>query len=305
MAKQHCFLEVAKEWYARWQVQRAPHYAAETWRQLEREALPWLGKMPIHKISAPLVLDVLRRIEARGVSMPVIKVRGHIGQIFRYAIACGYALSNPARDLGYALIPHKTTPYATILDPKQIGLLMRQINEMRFRQRRHALLMVAYTFVRAGELASAEWNEIQWDDKLWRIPGHKMKMKRPHDVPLSRQALWVLREQHNLSGSGRWVWPCRWDKSKHEQGASLRHALRRMGYGKGEMTTHGFRAMAATTLLELGWPSDVIERQLAHVDSNRTRAAYQRSTLLDERSRMMQAWADWLDVRTAAAILGR
>lgn len=301
--KKPMFGEVAAEWYARWSVQREPSYAVESWRQLEREALPWLGSTPIHKITAPQILEVLRRIEERGVRVPVSKVRGHISQIYRYAIACGYTMSDPARDLSYALMPHKSTPYAAILDPAGIGRLMRTIMECRFRQRRNALRLLALTFVRSGELASAEWSDINWDEALWRIPGHKMKMRRPHDVPLSRQALKTLRAQQELSGWGRWVWPSRWDKTRHEHGSSLTHALRRMGYKTHEMTAHGCRAMAATMLSEQGWPSDVIERQLAHVDDNRTRAAYQRSTLLVERRKMMQAWADWLDVQTAAAIL--
>lgn len=166
MANSPKFLEIAQEWYARWCVQREPGYAAETWRQLERDALPWLGDMPIRRITAPLVLEILQRIERRGVRIPVRKVRGHVSQIMRYA-------------------------------------------------------------------------------------------------------------------------------------------LRRMGYTPEQVTAHGFRAMAATCLSEQGWPSEVIERQLAHVDSNRTRAAYQRSTLLDERRKMMQAWADWLDVQEAAVLLGR
>ncbi|WP_297669012.1 tyrosine-type recombinase/integrase [uncultured Desulfovibrio sp.] len=299
------FHEVAREWYARWSVQREPEYAEESWRRFEREVLPWLGDKPIRKITAPQILAILRRIEGRGVSTPVQKARSHISQIFRYGIACGYVTADPARDLGYALMPHKSTPRAAILAPQGIGQLLRRIEGCRFRQRRNALQMVALTFVRVGELASAEWSDIQWDDALWRIPAAKMKMKRPHDVPLSKQALTVLRRQREISGARRWVFPSRWDKSRHEDGAAITYALRRMGYKSAEMTAHGFRAMAATTLSELGWPSDVIERQLAHVDGNRVRAAYQRSELLADRRRMMQAWADWLDMRLGMAMLGR
>lgn len=137
------------------------------------------------------------------------------------------------------------------------------------------------------------------------IPAAKMKMKRPHNVPLSRQALDVLRELQTITGKNRWLFPSRWNKSRHETGQVLNLALRRMGYGPDVMTGHGFRAMAATTLSEQGWPSETIERQLAHVDKNQVRAAYQRSDLLTERRNMVQAWADWLDMRQAWAILGR
>ena len=133
----------------------------------------------------------------------------------------------------------------------------------------------------------------------------KMKMRRPHNVPLPRQALDVLRELRGVTGDGLWLFPSRWDKSRHEGGNVLTYALRRMGYGPEVMTGHGFRAMAATTLAEQGWPSEVIERQLAHVDRNAVRAAYQRSDLLTERRKMLQAWADYLDLRCAQAILGR
>lgn len=146
---------------------------------------------------------------------------------------------------------------------------------------------------------------MEWDTSTWRIPPAKMKMKRPHNVPLSRQALDTLRALQSVTGKNRWLFPSRWDKNRHESGQVLNLALRRMGYGPEMMTAHGFRAMAATTLSEQGWPSEVIERQLAHVDKNAVRAAYQRSDLLPERRRMMQAWADYLDMRQAWAILGR
>jgi integrase len=130
-------------------------------------------------------------------------------------------------------------------------------------------------------------------------------MKRPHIVPLSRQAQDALRALQAVSGENRWLFPSRWNKSRHEKGMVLNTALRRMGYGREAMTAHGFRAMAATTLSEQSWASEVIERQLAHVDKNRVRAAYQRSELLAERRKMMQAWADFLDMRCAWAILGK
>lgn len=299
------FRDVAEEWYQRWRIQRVEGYAEECWARFEREALSVLGDRPIRKITAPQILAILRRIKARGVVVPVRKIRSHISQIFRYGIACGYVTADPARDLGYALMPHKSTPRAAILDPQGIGRLMRRIEEYRFRQRRNALKLAALTFVRAGELAGAAWREVQWDDALWRIPAERMKMRRPHDVPLSRQALEVLRAQRLLAGEQQWVFPSRWDRSRPENGATLNHGLRHLGYKSGEMTAHGFRAMAATTLSELGWPSDVIERQLAHVDKNRVRAVYQRSELLADRRRMMQAWADWLDMRLGMAMLGR
>jgi integrase len=182
---------------------------------------------------------------------------------------------------------------------------MKDIGGFRSKKRRCALKLIALTFVRPGELCKAEWAEIEMDAALWRIPAAKMKMKRPHIVPLAMQALEVLRELRPLTGAGRWLFPSRYDAEKPMMTVVLNHALRRLGYGPEVITGHGFRAMAATLLSEQGWASDVIERQLAHVDQNQVRAAYQRSELLSERRRMMQAYADYLDMRCAWAILGR
>lgn len=302
---QELFQDVAREWWERFMLKGNIDYAHESWRRLEREVLPKLGGKPIKKIDAPMILTILRRIEQRGTLVVARKIKSHISQIMRYGIACGHIYSNPARDLGWALIPHKQKPRAAITEPKQIGQLMKNIENYRSQKRRCSLKLAALTFVRPGELCQAEWSEMEWDTGIWRIPAEKMKMKRPHRVPLSRQAMEVLQELRAVTGQYRWLFPSRWDKSRHEGGMVLNLALRRMGYGPEVMTGHGFRAMAATTLSEQGWPSEVIERQLAHVDKNAVRAAYQRSELLNERRKMLQAWADFLDLRCARAILGR
>lgn len=280
-------------------------YAEESWRRLEREVMPILGDKPLKKITAPMILSILREIEQRGTLEVAWKIKSHISQIMRYGIACGIIYSNPVRDLGWALTPKKSKPRAAIMDPRQIGLLMRDIEHYRTKKRKCSLKLAALTFVRPGELCQAEWSEIEWDAAIWRIPASKMKMKRSHNVPLSRQALDVLRELQSVTGNSRWLFPSQWNNSRHEGGMVLNLALRRMGYGQDVMTAHGFRAMAATTLSEQGWPSETIERQLAHVDKNQVRAAYQRSELLAERRKMLQAWADYLDMRCAWAILGK
>jgi integrase len=299
------FQDVAREWWERYMLQGNEEYAHESWRRLEREVMPRLGDKTLKKINAPMILTILRRIEKRGTLVAARKVKSHISQIMRYGIACGHIFSNPARDLGWAMTPHKYKPRAALTEPRQIGSLIRDIAAFRSKKRRYALQLAALTFVRPGELCQAEWTEIEMDTAIWRIPADKMKMKRPHIVPLSRQAQDVLRELRAVTGDTRWLFPSRWDKSRHEGGMVLNTALRRIGYGPEVMTAHGFRAMAATTLSEQGWPSETIERQLAHADRNAVRAAYQRSELLHERCRMMQAWADFLDMRHAQAILGR
>ncbi|MGE4312290.1 tyrosine-type recombinase/integrase [Desulfovibrio sp.] len=305
MSQTAIFREVARDWWERYMLKGNVDYAEESWRRLEREVMPRLGDKPMKKITAPMILTILRRIEQRGTLVVARKVKSHISQIMRYGIACGLVSRDPARDLGWALTPHKCKPRAAITEPRQIGQLMAAIERYRNRQRRCSLKLAALLFVRPGELSSAAWAEIEWDSATWRIPALKMKMKRPHNVPLSRQALDVLRELQTVTGNTPWLFPSRWNKALHETGHVLNLALRRMGYGPDIMTAHGFRAMAATTLSEQGWASEVIERQLAHVDKNQVRAAYQRSDLLTERRKMLQAWADYLDMRCAWAILGK
>ena len=303
--EQALFQDVARDWWERYLRRGSVQYADESWRRLEREVLPELGVKPLAQIDAPGILTILRRIESRGSMEVAHKLKSHISQIMRYGIACGLVYSNPARDLGWALTPKKPRPRAAITEPRQIGMLMRDIEAFSSQRRRCALQLMALTFVRPGELRQAEWSEMERDAAVWRIPAHKMKMKRPHLVPLSRQALEVLRELRTRTGKERWLFPSRLDVSRPMGGTVLNTALRRIGYSPEIMTAHGFRAMAATSLSEMGWPSEIIERQLAHVDKNKVRAAYQRSELLRERRKMMQAWSDWLDMRCARAVLGK
>ena len=303
------FSQAAEEWFQRWKLRAVPSYAEQVWRKLELEVLPVLGGRPLAKIDAPLILGILRRIEARGAIVAAHKTKSTISQILRYGIACGLIYSNPARDLSWALAPKDHKPRPALTDPRKIGRLMAGIERMKPGVKRCAVKILAMTFVRSGELRQAEWAEVQWDTAEWRIPAAKMKIKRPHIVPLARQALETLRELRNMGASDRWLFPTlrplRRGGDLPMTGAVFREVLAQLGYPGTVMCPHGFRAMAATTLSEQGWASEVIERQLAHVDKNQVRAAYQRGEFLPERRRMMQAWADYLDLRCAQAILGR
>ena len=252
-----------------------------------------------------MILSLLQPLEQAGKLVTARKIKSHISQAMRYGIACGLVTSDPTRDIGFAMTPYRGKSRAAITEPREIGQLMKEIHSLRFRKRRLSLLLAAMTFVRPGELVKGEWREIEWEQAVWRIPAEKMKMKKPHLVPLARQALEALRELQKITGDENWLFPARSDKSRHEWPGSLTRAIRSLGYSRDKMCAHGFRAMAATTLSDLGWPSEVIERQLAHVDKNRVRAAYQRSELLEERKKMMQAWADFIDLKCAHAILGR
>lgn len=307
------FKELAREWWERNMLEDGnPAYAGESWRRLEKHLLPFIGEREVKRLTAPQFLKPIRRVEARGTPWVARKIKSHASQIMQYGIACGVVLRNPVRDLGAALKPIKSISRAAITDPRQIGSLMRDIENYYAegrtsdRVKRQCMLKLsALLFQRPGETASAAWADIEEDEAQWRIPAARMKMKRPHIVPLPRQAMAVLRILRSITGESLWLFPSRWNRSRHEDGRVLNDALRRMGYSRELMTAHGFRAMAATTLSEQGWPSEVIEHQLAHVDKNAVRAAYQRSELVTERRKLLQAWADYLDLRCAWAILGR
>lgn len=301
---QMLFGALLRDWWERYLLRGNPAYAREAWRRLEREVLPILGDKPPRKITPPMILAILRKIEARGAPVAARKVKSHISQAMRYGIACGVVVSDPTRDLTYALTPHHSRPRPAILDHAAIGRLMASIERFRPRRRALSLKLAALTFVRPGELATASWADISFEAALWRIPAERMKMKRPHQVPLSRQAVEAFRELHVITGRrSPWCFPRRGDPKRPEGPGCLTHSLRCMGYNPQTMTGHGFRAMAATTLSEMGWASEVIERQLAHVDHNQVRAAYQRSELVEERRKMLQEWGDWLDLRCAQTIL--
>lgn len=257
-----------------------------------------IGSCPIGDITAPELLRALRKIEARGRYETAVRARGVAGAVFRYAIATGRADRDPSSDLHGALTAPKVKHRAAILSPPAIGALLRSIDAYEGQSStRIALQLAALLFVRPGELRMAEWHEFDLATAEWRIPAHRMKMRRVHRVPLSRQALKLLEELKNITGHLRYLFPSVRTTQRPISENTLNGALRRLGYGPDEMTTHGFRAMAATRLNEMGqWTPDAIERQLAHQEQNAIRRAYTHGAeYWDERTKMMQAWADYLD----------
>ncbi|MDR2572737.1 MAG: tyrosine-type recombinase/integrase [Desulfovibrio sp.] len=289
------FQEVAKEWFGRFSATTTPRYSAEVWSRLERGVFPFIGNKPLTDIDAPTVLSVLRRTEDRGVIITTHKIKSHISQIFKYAIACGLAYADPSRDLSAALRSRASKPMPSIIEPKEVGKLMLAINEYTGPIVRSALLLGALTFVRPGELRTAEWTEFDMEASEWRIPAAKMKMKRPHIVPLSTQALEILSKLQSITGHSPYLFPSTRTTSRPMSDMTVNVALRALGYAQGEITGHGFRAMASSLLAEKGWSVDAIERQLAHVEGNKIRAAYHRSEHLEERRKMMQDWANYLN----------
>lgn len=292
---EHSFEVVAREWFLKYQPVWTEKHAKTIISRLENNIFPWLGGTSVSSITAPLLLESLRRIEDRGALETAHRVKQICGQVFRYAIATGRAERDPSVDLKGALAPTRAKSMATITSPEKIGKLMRSIDGYQGHFiTRCALKLAPLTFVRPGELRHAEWHEINLEHAEWKIPAEKMKMRSAHIVPLSRQALAVLEEIRPLTGEGRYVFPSLRSMSRPMSNNTVNAALRRMGYAKDEMTGHGFRAMASTVLHEQGWPSDAIERQLAHTERNSVKAAYNHAQYLPERRKMMQAWADYL-----------
>ena len=265
------------------------------------------GDRPIAKVSAPELLAVLRKIEARGNYETARRLRSTCGMVFRYAIATGRAERDPSVDLRGALTTPKVKHRATIIEPAAIGALLRAIDDFDGQPTtKAALRLAALVFVRPGELRHAEWKEFDFDKAEWVIPAEKMKMRRPHRVPLARQTIAVLKDLKTITGELRWLLPSISSVTRPISENTVNAALRRMGYAKDEMCGHGFRAMASTRLNEMGrWNPDAIERQLAHLEGNAVRRAYTHGAeYWSERVVMMQAWADYLDeLREAGKII--
>jgi integrase len=291
---------IAREWVEKQRNRWTPDHAARVLGSLEEEIFPELGARPIDAISAPELLAALRKIEHRGALETAQRVLQRCDAVFRYGIATGRCERSPAADLKGSLKSPKRSHRAA-LSAADLPEFTRKLEAYDGQlQTRFALKLQVLTFVRPGELRAAEWPEFDLEAAEWRIPAERMKMRAPHVVPLSRQAIVVLGELKPLTGGGRFLFP-----NQHKPGAcmsdnTMLYAIYRMGYHS-RATGHGFRATASTILNEQGWRADAIERQLAHAERNKVRAAYHRSEYLDERRKMMQAWADYLDGLRAGA----
>jgi integrase len=288
------FETIAREWLAKQSF--APATLEKARWTFEDLLFPFIGSRPIAALTAPELLEVFRRIERRGKHETAHRTKQRVGQVVRYAIATGRAVRDPTGDLRGALAPIKVTNRAAITDPREVGQLLRAIDGYAGHPVVEAALKLApLVFVRPGELRGAEWGEIDVAKAEWRIAAHRMKMREQHFVPLSRQAVAVLRELEPITGRTRYAFPSPRSSERPLSENALTAALRRMGYTGEQMTWHGFRAMASTLLNERGFAPDVIELQLAHRERNEVRAAYNRAQRLDERRAMMQRWADYLD----------
>lgn len=292
---EHTFQIIALEWFEKNKVKWTTKHAADKWHKLERDVFPFIGNSPIKTITAPTLLSAIRLIEARGAIETAHRTRNIVGEVYAYAIAAGFAERNIAIDLSGALsfkppVIHR----ATITDPKEVGALMRAIDGYTGSFIAKAALKISpYIMLRPVEVASAEWADIDLIRKIWKIPAGKMKMNRVHIIPLPRQVIEIFETLQPLGG--KYVFPSLRTKTRHMNASTVNAALRRMGYSGEEMTAHGFRAMAATLLYENGFTEDIVELQLAHVERNEIKAAYNHAQHLARRTEMLQWWADYLD----------
>jgi integrase len=295
------FEVVAREWLAKYSPTWAANHRDRIIRRFERDIFPWIGGRPIAEVTAPELLAVIRRIENRGALETAHRALGNCGQVFRYAVATGRAVRDPCGDLRSALPPVKGQHFAATTEPKRFAELLRAMDGYKGTLTvRCALRLAPLVFVRPGELRKAEWADLDLDAAEWRYA--VTKTKTSHIVPLSQQAVQVLRELHPVSGRGRFVFPSARSNARPMSDNAILAAMRRMGIGKDEMSGHGFRAVARTILDEvLGFRPDYIEHQLAHAVRDPNGRAYNRTAHLPERRRMMQQWADYLDKLKAGA----
>ena len=288
------FEGVAREWWETKSDGWSVSHAQATLHRLEKELFSALGGRPVSEIEAAELLNVIRAVEARGALELASKTLIVAGQVFRYAIATSRAKSDPTRDLRGALKRRDVRHYNALKEADLPEFLKKldayDGNDMT----RHAIRLLMLTFVRTNELRAAKWTEFDFDKAEWRVPAERMKTRAEHLVPLSEQAIATLEKIKALSGHREHIFPNEHNPKKCMSENTILFALYRMGY-RGRATGHGFRATASTILNEQGWRADVIERQLAHAEKNKVRAAYHRSQYLDDRQRMMQGWADYLD----------
>lgn len=289
------FEVVAREWFAKHQPNWADHHADRIIRRFERDVFPLIGDKPIAEVNAPALLLVVRKIEARGALETAHRALGNCGQVFRYAVATGRAERDPSGDLRGALPPVKGEHFAAITDPKRVGELLRALDGYQGTLTvACALRLAPLVFVRPGELRQAKWADIDVDAAEWRYT--VSKTETAHIVPLATQAVAIMRELHGLTGSGAYVFPGARSTKRPMSDNAILAAMRRMGISKDQMSGHGFRAMARTILDEvLCMRPDLIEHQLAHAVRDANGRAYNRTSHLPERRKMMQQWADYLD----------
>src|SRR3989339_46759 len=288
------FRYMALSWLENYAARWSTVHRVRVLASFESDIFPAFGNLNLEEITPPMVLDVIRAVEARGALDVASKILQRISAVFRYAIQTGRVVHNPAADMRGVLKTRKVT-HRHALDRSDLSEFFTRLQDYSGEPvTKLALLLVVLTFVRTGELRGARWDEFDFASLEWRLPASRMKMKAPHVVHLSRQAVAVLDALRLHTGNQALLFPSRLSPERPFSENTMLFALYRMGY-HGQATTHGFRALASTILNESGFRPDVIERQLAHVERNKVRAAYHRSEYLEDRRRMMDWWGDYLE----------
>ncbi len=287
------FEKIARRWLEMKEDGLNEKYAKQCLVRMEQHVFTRIGDLPITNVTIPDVVEVVEAIGKRGTVETAKRMKQLMGQIFRYAAQRGLCQHNPAADLRDVL-PSQEEKHHACIHPSELPALICKIEGMGDNFGKYAMQLLMLTFVRTSELIGAKWNEIDWDKEQWHIPKERMKMKRPHIVPLSSQTLAILREIQKQTGEREFVFFSAASKSKHISNGTVLMGLRRMGY-QNKMTGHGFRTLASTILNEKGYAPDWIERQLAHEDEDKIRSAYNRAEYLPERRKMMQDYADYLE----------
>lgn len=297
LTAEYTFEVIAREWHERNKEKWSESYGSYIIKRLELDIFPAIGKRPIGAITTPELLKALQKVENRGVQELPHRLSQLCSQVFRYSAAKGLSENNPALNVKPALKPMRHSHFAA-LEAKDLPEFIKNLerNEARlYPQTLNAMRLMMLTFVRTSELIKARWDEIDLDNKEWVIPAERMKMRKPHIVPLSKQAISLLEAQRQLTGNGEYVFPNIAHPKKTMSNNTILVALKRMGYA-GQMTGHGFRALAMSTIKEkLGYRHEVVDRQLAHAPQGKINQAYDRAAFLPERKKMMQEWSDYID----------
>ena len=303
-AAENSFESVARKWWSHWKPARSEQHASQVMRRFEADVFPHIGARPVTEIQASELVAMLKAISGRGANDLAQRALQTSGQVFRYAIAHGLAKRNPAADIKPSdVLPSRQKQNMARIDGKELPELMRRIDAYQGTPiTRMAMKLMAMTFVRTTELIGARWDEFDLGDMRWDIPASRMKMKTPHIVPMSTQAVSVLKTLHLVTGHSPLLFPGERDHEKSMSNNTILKALQRMGY-KGRMTGHGFRGVASTLLHEMGFDHAHIELQLAHQERNEVSAAYNHATYLKQRATMMQLWSDYLDACTKEKVL--
>ena len=285
---------IADEWYGSKENLRSHAWREANALYLRRDLKPEIGSLPITEVSGPLLLSVIKKIEKKHGVKTAERVRQTAGQVFEYAIRQFKATANPGRALAqWTEIP--AAEHRRPLTPKEIPGFIDAVGRYPgLPSTKNAVRLILLTFVRKSEATNATWDEFDFNNSLWIIPKERMKMQKPHIVPLSRQALQILESMRPISGESKYVFPSNSTLDKPMSGSSINVMFQKMGYG-GSFTPHGLRSTASTTLNELGFGRDPVERQLAHTERDEIRAAYNHADYLPERKKMMQGWADYID----------